>query len=56
MTSISVVRDRGMDEEDILFEEDETAYAPSTSSRGHSKIGTDSTNVTSDEDKAAGFK
>jgi len=45
-----------MDEEDILFEEDETAYAPSTSSRGHSKLGTDSSTATSDEERAAGLK
>ncbi|KAH6916008.1 Inositolphosphorylceramide synthase subunit Kei1-domain-containing protein [Coprinopsis sp. MPI-PUGE-AT-0042] len=45
-------KDRRIDEEaDVLFDEDETAYAASTSSRGHSKLGTDSTAVTSDEER-----
>lgn len=46
----------GIEEEDILFDEDET-YAASSSSRGHSKLGTDSsTTAASDEERtAAGY-
>jgi hypothetical protein len=44
----------GIEEEDILFDEDET-YAASSSSRGHSKLGTDSsTTAASDEERVAG--
>lgn len=44
----------GIEEEDILFDEDET-YAASSSSRGHSKLGTDSsTTAASDEERTVG--
>jgi len=54
--SVSLSKDRGViEEEDVLFDEDEqTAYAPSTSSRGHSKLGTESTTAASDDERAAG--
>ena len=44
----------GIEEEDVLFDEDET-YAASSSSRGHSKLGTDSsTTAASDEERIVG--
>jgi hypothetical protein len=52
--SISSTRDRGIDEEDILFDEDEVTYAASTSSRAHSKVGTDGSTVASDEERGNG--
>ena len=53
--SISSMRDRGIDEEDILFDEDEvTAYAASTSSHTHSKFGTDGSTIASDEERGNG--
>jgi len=53
--SMSIPRDRGIAEEDVLFDEEEQTYAPSNSSRGHSKLGTDSsTTVASDEERAMG--
>jgi len=51
--SISSTRDRGIDEEDILFDEDEITYAASSSSHTHSKLGTDST-MASDEERGSG--
>ncbi|KAJ3517763.1 hypothetical protein NLJ89_g310 [Agrocybe chaxingu] len=52
--SISMPRDRGIEEE-VLFDEDEGTYAASTSSRAHSKLGTDSsTTAASDEERAIG--
>ncbi|KAF8159608.1 Inositolphosphorylceramide synthase subunit Kei1-domain-containing protein [Crassisporium funariophilum] len=51
--SVSLAKDRGIEEEDVLFDEDDLTYAASTSSRGHSKLGTDST-VVSDEERAVG--
>ena len=52
--SISSTRDRGIDEEDILFDEDEVTYAASTSSHTHSKLGTDSSTIASDEERGNG--
>ncbi|KAF4610755.1 hypothetical protein D9613_006899 [Agrocybe pediades] len=44
-------RDKGIEEE-VIFDEDDLTYAPSTSSRGHSKLGTDSsTTAASDEER-----
>jgi len=51
--SISSTRDKGIDEEDILFDEDEITYAASASSHTHSKLGTDST-IASDEERGNG--
>ena len=51
--SISSTRDKGIDEEDILFDEDEITYAASSSSHTHSKLGTDST-IASDEERGNG--
>lgn len=51
--SAGIPRERGIDEE-VLFDEDEATYAPSTSSRGHSKPGTESTLTTSDEERTIG--
>ncbi|EAU90601.2 hypothetical protein CC1G_00985 [Coprinopsis cinerea okayama7 len=47
-------RDRRIEEEDVLFDEDEATYAASSSSRAHSKLGTDSTLNNSDEERAVG--
>ena len=52
--SSSSTRDRGIDEEDILFDEDEVTYAASTSSHTHSKVGTDGSTVASDEERGSG--
>ena len=53
--SISSMRDRGIDEEDILFDEDEVTYAASTSSHTtHSKLGTDGSTIASDEERGNG--
>ncbi|KAF8967686.1 Inositolphosphorylceramide synthase subunit Kei1-domain-containing protein [Flammula alnicola] len=53
--SVSLAKDRGIEEEDVLFDEDDTTYAASTSSRAHSKLGTDSsTTANSDEERAVG--
>ena len=44
------------EEEDVLFDEDEATYAASTSSRGYSKFGTDSSTVgASDEERSVGL-
>ncbi|KAF9531712.1 DUF1753-domain-containing protein [Crepidotus variabilis] len=51
--SVSHPRELGIDEE-VLFDEDEATYAASTSSRGHSKPGTESTLATSDEERTIG--
>jgi len=48
--SVSLARDRDV-HEDVLFDEDEATYAASTSSRAHSKLGTDSSTATSDEER-----
>lgn len=49
--SVSVPRDKGIEEE-VIFDEDELTYAASTSSRAHSKLGTDSsTTAASDEER-----
>ena len=49
--SMSLPRDRGIEEE-VIFDEDELTYAASTSSRAHSKLGTDSsTTAASDEER-----
>lgn len=55
--SVSLARDRDIEEEDVLFDEDDTTYAASNSSRSHSKVGTDggTTAANSDEERAAGF-
>ncbi|KAF9480509.1 DUF1753-domain-containing protein [Pholiota conissans] len=52
--SMSLPRDRDIEEEDVLFDEDDATYAASTSSRSHSKVGTDSstTAANSDEERA----
>lgn len=52
--SISSTRDRGIDEEDILFDEDEVTCAASTSSHTHSKFGTDGSTIASDEERGNG--
>ena len=54
--SMSLARDRDIEEEDVLFDEDDATYAASNSSRSHSKVGTDSstTAANSDEERAAG--
>ncbi|KAF5335950.1 hypothetical protein D9611_006326 [Ephemerocybe angulata] len=51
---IGGTRDRRIDEEVLFDEEEQTAYAASTSSRAHSKFGTDSTAV-SDEERNIGM-
>ena len=51
--SVSSTRDRGIDEE-VMFDEDEITYAASSSSRAHSKLGTDSSTVASDEERGNG--
>ncbi|KAJ2914630.1 hypothetical protein MD484_g5759, partial [Candolleomyces efflorescens] len=53
--SIGGTRDRRIDEEDVLFDEDDQTYAASTSSRAHSKLGTDSSTVVSDEERTIGM-
>jgi len=52
--SISSTRDRGIDEEDILFDDDEVTYAASSSSHTHSKLGTDGSTIASDEERGNG--
>lgn len=54
--SVSLPRDRDIEEEDVLFDEDDATYAASNSSRAHSKVGTDSstTAANSDEERAMG--
>lgn len=52
--SVSLTKGRGIDEEDVLFDEDEITYAASTSSRAHSKLGTDSSTAASDEERGNG--
>ena len=56
--SISSTRDRGIDEDDVLFDEDEVtyaaSYAASSSSHTHSKLGTDGSTVASDEERGNG--
>ena len=52
--SISSTRDRGIDEEEIMFDEDELTYAASTSSHTHSKLGTDGSTIASDEERGNG--
>jgi hypothetical protein len=52
--SISSTRDKGIDEEDILFDEDEVTCAASTSSHTHSKLGTDGSTIASDEERGNG--
>ncbi|TFK39953.1 Inositolphosphorylceramide synthase subunit Kei1-domain-containing protein [Crucibulum laeve] len=49
-------RDIGIEEEVLFDEDDLTAYAPSSSSRGHSKLGTEtsSTAASTDEERAVG--
>ncbi|PPQ91484.1 hypothetical protein CVT25_013741 [Psilocybe cyanescens] len=54
--SMSLGKDRGIEEE-ILFDEDELTYAGSSSSRAHSKLGTESsTTAASDEERAVNGK
>lgn len=49
------IRDRGIEEEEVMFDEDDLTYAASTSSRGHSKMGTEgSSTAASDEERAVG--
>lgn len=53
--SMSLPKDKDIEEE-VVFDEDEMTYAASTSSRAHSKLGTDgSTTAASDEERAIGF-
>ncbi|KDR80583.1 hypothetical protein GALMADRAFT_135719 [Galerina marginata CBS 339.88] len=53
--SVHLARDRGIEEEEVLFDEDDLTYAASTSSRAHSKLGTDSsTTAASDEERGMG--
>lgn len=52
VNSNSYSRENGIHEETV-FDEDEATYAPSTSSRGHSRPGTESV-ITSDEEHAVG--
>ncbi|PPQ62881.1 hypothetical protein CVT24_006278 [Panaeolus cyanescens] len=53
--SMSLAKDKGIEEE-VVFDEDEMTYAASTSSRAHSKLGTDgSTTVASDEERTMGY-
>ena len=47
-------RDRGIDEEYVLFDDDEVTYAASTSSHTHSKLGTDGSTIASDEERGNG--
>jgi hypothetical protein len=57
--NVGGTRDRSAridEEEDVLFDEDEATYAASTSSRGYSKFGTDSSTVgASDEERSVGL-
>lgn len=52
----SYPRQNGIHEETVLFDEDEATYAASTSSRGHSKPGTESSStvINSDEEHIVG--
>jgi hypothetical protein len=53
--SLGGLGDRGIEEEDAMFDEDDLTYAASTSSRGHSKMGTEgSSTAASDEERAVG--
>ncbi|KXN92655.1 Inositol phoshorylceramide synthase regulatory subunit kei1 [Leucoagaricus sp. SymC.cos] len=49
------VRDRGMDiEEEVLFDEDEMTYVSGSSSRAHSKIGTEGSSTAASTDEERG--
>jgi len=52
--SVSASKDRGLDiEEEVLFDEDEMTYA-SSSSRGHSKMGTEGSSTAASTDEERG--
>lgn len=49
------VRDRGMDiEEEVLFDEDEMTYVSASSSRAHSKMGTEGSSTAASTDEERG--